>query len=177
MKQTISIQQCEWTKCLVKFRQPIYFDTETYWCVCLQQWDCFKIYYYTDTETWLKVLLGWTFHPQSCAPSWMLFTIPCVISTHWIQNVWCNLDCVSLSFVCMTALDNLNKYKIYINLHFNLLWDRRGSSDVSPLSGISGLSFDSTFLSVLLLFCPFCSIYLLLFLLLAHSPKIYWTFF
>ena len=31
--------------------------------------------------------------------------------------------------------------------------ERLGSSDVSPLSGISGLSFDSTFLSALLLFC------------------------
>ena len=30
---------------------------------------------------------------------------------------------------------------------------RPGSSDVSPLSAISGLSFDSTFLSAALLFC------------------------
>ncbi len=38
---------------------------------------------------------------------------------------------------------------------------RPGMSDVSPLSGISGLSFDSTFLSPLLFFClvllPFLS--------------------
>ena len=48
-------------------------------------------------------------------------------------------------------------------------------SDVSPLSGISGLSFDSTFLSPLLFFClvllPFLSY--LFFCLLALSSKLF----
>ena len=40
-------------------------------------------------------------------------------------------------------------------IHSNFIWPegRPGSSDVSPLSGISGMSFDSVFLSALLLFC------------------------
>ena len=43
-------------------------------------------------------------------------------------------------------------------------------SDVTLLSGISGLSFDSPFLSSLLLF--FCLV-LLLFLLMVHSPDFF----
>ena len=47
-------------------------------------------------------------------------------------------------------------------------------SDVSPLSGISGLSFDSTFISPLLFFClscyPFCFIF---FCLLALSSELF----
>ena len=51
---------------------------------------------------------------------------------------------------------------------------RPGMSDVSPLSGISGLSFDSTLLSPLLFFClvllPFC---LIVFCLLALSFQLF----
>ena len=49
---------------------------------------------------------------------------------------------------------------------------RLGSSDVSSLSGISGLSFDSIFLSALLLFCLVLLLILSspFFLLLAQSP-------
>ena len=48
-------------------------------------------------------------------------------------------------------------------------------SDVFLLSGISGLSFDSPFLSPLLSFsakssCPFCFV---VFLLMIHSPDIF----
>ena len=52
---------------------------------------------------------------------------------------------------------------------------RPGMSDVSPLSGISGLSFDSTLLSPLLFFClvllPFLSF--IIFFLLALSSKLF----
>ena len=49
---------------------------------------------------------------------------------------------------------------------------RPGISDVSPLSGISGLSFDSTLLSPLLFFCLVLVLflsYLFFFCLLVHS--------
>ena len=52
---------------------------------------------------------------------------------------------------------------------------RPGMSDVSPLSGISGLSFDSTFLSPLLFFCLVLLLFLsyLFFCLLVHSPELF----
>ena len=53
---------------------------------------------------------------------------------------------------------------------------RLGMSDVSPLSGISGLSSDSPFLSPLLFFLPspFALTVLSFFLLMVHSP-VYFT--
>ena len=53
---------------------------------------------------------------------------------------------------------------------------RPGMSDVSPLSGISGLSVDSTLLSPLLFFCLVLLLFLfyLFFLCLqVHSPKLF----
>ena len=50
----------------------------------------------------------------------------------------------------------------------------RGSLMSSPLSGISGLSFDSTLLSPLLFFCLVLLVFLsyLFFCLLVHSPEL-----
>ena len=52
---------------------------------------------------------------------------------------------------------------------------RPGMSDVSPLSGISGLSFDATLLSPPLFFCIVLLLFLsyLFFCLLAHSPELF----
>ena len=53
---------------------------------------------------------------------------------------------------------------------------RPGMSDVSLLSGISGLPFDSLFLSPLLFFplsSRFCSFCLVIFLLMVHSPAFF----
>ena len=65
------------------------------------------------------------------------------------------------------------------NLNFCVLLDRvfcpegrPGMSEVILLSGISGLSFDSPFLSPLLFFSVWssCSFFLVIFLLMVHSP-------
>ena len=51
---------------------------------------------------------------------------------------------------------------------------RPGMSDVSPLSGISGLSFDSTLLSPLLFFCLVLLLFLsIVFCLLALSSNFF----
>ena len=54
---------------------------------------------------------------------------------------------------------------------------RPGMSDVSPLSGISGLLFDSTLLSPFLFFCQVLPLFLscLFFWLLIHSPDIFFS--
>ena len=60
---------------------------------------------------------------------------------------------------------------------------RPGMPDVSPLSGILGLSFVSRFLYPLLFFCHLAVCFLLIFMLLVHSPAFFfftdnsWTFF
>ena len=56
---------------------------------------------------------------------------------------------------------------------FLLLQGRPGMSDVSPLSGISGLSFDSTLLSPLLFFCLALLPYLIFFCLLVLSSELF----
>ena len=62
-------------------------------------------------------------------------------------------------------------YNLYFVVVENLLSEGRlGMSDVSTLSGISGLSFDSPFLSPFLVFCYSCSFCLVIFLLMVHSP-------
>ena len=64
-----------------------------------------------------------------------------------------------------------------MNTHTQLITPegRAGMSDVFLLSGISGLSFDSPFLSPLLFFSAqsFCSFCLVIFLLIVHSPDIF----
>ena len=64
---------------------------------------------------------------------------------------------------------------VVYNSELPLIDPRReaGMSDVSPLSEISGLSFDSTLLSPLLFFCRVLRLFLsyLFFCLLAHSPE------
>ena len=50
---------------------------------------------------------------------------------------------------------------------------RPGMSGVSPLSGTSGLSFDSTLLSPLLFFCVILLLFLSFFCLLVQSPELF----
>ena len=78
--------------------------------------------------------------------------------------------------ICMTFANRiLYDFLLALQLLSNHAPEGRpGMSDVSPLSGILGLSFDSTLPSALLFFClvlyPFC---LIVFCLLALSSKLF----
>ena len=70
----------------------------------------------------------------------------------------------------------------FCQVHFNMFFfflvseGRPGVADVSPLSGISGLSFDSTLLSPLLFLCLVLLLFLS-YLLLLHTGPFYFFFF
>ena len=76
----------------------------------------------------------------------------------WVHTVHksCRDSRISFSFLAFWS------FHLYLMLSLNpssnpsILWPEGspGSSDISTLSGISGQSFDSIFLSALLLFCP-----------------------
>ena len=101
----------------------------------------------------------------------------CVCVCVWFCACVCACMCVSVCvcvYVCVCVCVNLKKTTTLsswlvgeiIVFILNIPEGRPGMSDVSPLSGISGLSFDSTLLSPLLFFC----LVLLLFLSYRFLP-------
>ena len=103
----------------------------------------------------------------------------------WITSWW-DLEPHPCTEVFKNRLGTLPGWNIYF-LFLSLIFanqsssrlpnaeGRPGVSDVSLLSGISGLSFDSPFLSPLLFFLPSpsCSFCLVIFLLMVHSPDFF----
>ena len=92
-------------------------------------------WHHKDTKKGVFLVLSWNVQELS---KWNL-------ATYWKKECWIYLQCQKrVSYYCSEHPKG-----------------RPGMSDVSPLSGISGLSFDSTLLSPLLFFClvllPFLS--------------------
>ena len=90
-----------------------------------------------------------------------------------LQNYICSQNPFLTKCICST------EFGCYVNLgtketlRLVIPQGRRGISDVSPLSGISGLSFDSTVLSSLLFFCLVLLLSVFFFFLQAHSPELF----
>ena len=79
--------------------------------------------------------------------------IVCIYITHFKKVIVSLLDRLFLSSVNIVQCCELSLRGIVLNKRYYYYYVVFIQSDVSPLSGISGLSFDSTLLSPLLFFC------------------------
>ena len=101
----------------------------------------------------------------------------------WIMSEYCSISKFIFLLLALKSkpvhicfVEETGEQILFSNLYLLQSPEGRpGMSDVSLLSGISGLSFDSPFLSPLLFFSAlsFCSFCLVIFLLMVHSPDFF----